>query len=110
MADLTIKEDSIEKWSGTVSHAGSDPPLQGATALVIYLRAVGASVNKVDGKSVTILDATLALATWEWTPVVADVDTAGIYQVYMRATYSGAETKRFPSKGYVTVEIEGNFE
>ena len=108
---LDLKQGDDGKWTGSVSHGGTDPPLQGATALDIYARLVATSTNKIDGKSVIMLDQAASPSPIEFDPAPADVDTPGTYRVYVRATYADGKTARFPGgKDYLKFTLSSNFE
>lgn len=50
---------------------------------------------------------------WEYTPDAADVDAPGTYRLYLRATYPGPVTKRFPEnqqRYYAEIVIQESFE
>ena len=107
MKIVTIKRGDTEKWTGTVSHAGTDPPLQGATAVDLFVRSTAGAANIIDGEAVDTFD---SAGNWEYTPSAAEVDTPGNYFAYLRATYAGGETRRFPSDGFAQLKIGENFE
>jgi hypothetical protein len=53
---LQAPRGDTEKWTGTVSHAGTAPPLSGATALVIFGRLKNIATNLINGAAVDTFD------------------------------------------------------
>lgn len=104
---ITIKQGDTGPVSFQASHAGTDPPFQGATSLKLYARELDADVNEVDGVAISGFNDD---GSFEWTPAAAGVDTPGTYRVYVRATFPSSREERFPSSGYFKLVIEENFE
>jgi hypothetical protein len=114
---LYLKKDDTQQWPViTVLANAVAQDLSTATAVVLYMRAVGSSTNKINGTAATIVgDGTAGQVTY--TPVAADMDTAGVFRAYLRITWTGAKTSRWPNQGNVgtdndffRVEISSNFE
>lgn len=104
MATINTKQGDRTSWQWTLYSAGTAVDLStGVSDVVLYVRADGASVNKIDGSSADSYDAA-GLVTY--TPTEDDVNTAGEYDMMTVVQYSDGTHSKFPSEGYDKVYIE----
>lgn len=90
---------------------GEPMDLTNASDVTIYMREVGAATNKFSG----LCEIEAAREGESYPSRVrgpnssAALDEPGTYSCYLKATYP-TKTKRMPSNGFFSVEVEPNFE
>lgn len=113
---IYLKQGDTTAWPAlTIEEAGAAKDLTTATSVVVYMRELTATTNKIDGSSVTITDAANGIVTF--TPTAADMDTAGVYKAEFLITWSDAKVTTWPNNtnkktdnDYVRVEIASNLQ
>lgn len=102
MADLRLKAgDRHPPFSATLKAGGAAVDLTGSTVLLIIRNQTTA---EVDTFAMSIVSATAGTVTYEWG--AGETDTAGTYDAEIEVTFGDGTKQTFPTKEYLTVEIE----
>lgn len=97
--DTRPKPDALLKFSD-----GTIPALTGATVRFIA-RYQGSKVVKIDGVA-TVTD--IPTGAVEYTPVAADVDVSGNFDVEWEVTFPDTSIQSWPTRGYDLLVIGGD--
>ena len=111
MASLVhMKVGDSRPWIFSFNSDG-DSDFTDVASAKLYMRLESGGANKIDGGDLVIGTKTTAAAAATYSPITADMDTAGRYRAYVLVTFTtGTKTARFPSNGYDTVVIEESYE
>lgn len=110
---IVIRAGDTEPLELTVNAAGL-LNLDELDSAVLYMRAVGADTNHVDGAALSVVDS--AAKTLRFDPVGAAADggdafdEAGRYRGYLLLTWTDLDETRHPDNGDLTVTVLSNYE
>ena len=107
MADFTIKQgDLFPLLIAILRDLNKDPvDLTASIAVGFHMKEATAGVLKIDdGACAKNVDPTTGEVTYTWAS--GDTDTAGSYLGEFEVLWPNSKTQTFPSKGYVTIDIE----
>ncbi len=114
MADFVARKGSTNRSiTATLDSTNPLDDFSTVTAVVFYMRKSRATVNKINGAAAVVVSSTTAAVVVRYDWAAADVDTAGDYEGYWKATFANTKTDRFPaddSGKYNTIKILGSFE
>lgn len=69
----------------------------------LSMRELGASTNRIDNASVTVVSATAGTVSYAW--AAADVASTGLYKLEFEVTSSGSLERTFPNPSPFAVHI-----
>ena len=106
-----LKRGTTTVWEMTVKENGAAKQVDTATAVVFYMRLLGSTTNKIDGKACTVIDdGTSPLrGRVNFAPIGADTDTKGVYQGYFKVTFADGKFGKFPDDNKGVPGVDGDF-
>ena len=116
MADFTTKQgDNALVFNDTLTNTddSTSPPtvtavdLTGASVQFV-MRALTATTPAINASATIGSPSTAGKVSY--TPTATDTATAGMFNAYWIVTFGGGAVQRFPTNGYLTVEIQENLE
>ena len=109
-SSVTYKVGDSKPWVFSLNSDG-DSDFTDVASAKLYMRLESGGANKIDGGDLVIGTKTTAAAAATYSPITADMDTAGRYRAYVLVIFTtGSKTARFPSNGYDTVVIEESYD
>lgn len=108
MADFTAKQgDSLPAWNDTLTYTDGTPVDLGSAGVNFVMRSRNQTAPATNAAAVIINS---ALGQVAYTPTIYDTAAAGLFNAYWLVSFPSGATQRFPTVGYLTVEIEENLE
>ena len=104
MDSFTIRRsDRLPALAATLTDsAGAAYNLTGDT-VKLSMRELGATINKIDNATVTVVSATAGTVSYAWT--AADTATTGLYYLEFEVTSSGSLERTFGNPDFVLVHV-----
>lgn len=100
------KQGSTYPMTGTLLNGGAAVNLTGST-VTMSMRDASTGALKISNVAVTVVSP--AAGTWSYTPIPADVNTPGVYQIEMKEVRGDGSIWYYPSTGYEPLTIEATF-
>lgn len=110
-SDLRIKKDATGVWEFILRDRSGRVDLSTASSVTLYVTD-SAGALKIDGGSCTIVTPQTGddLGKVRYAPVVANVDTAGVFNAEFKVTWSDGKNDKFPDDRYTIVRITDDLE
>ena len=96
------QDDTTPSLRADLKNGSGDPVDLIGTSVRVHMRAIGATVAKIDAAMVVVSEPG---GTVQYNWIAGDTSATGSYQVEFEVTYSDGTVETFPNDSYIRVEI-----